>query len=59
MSKVDQKVKRIIGGKIHNHNVDGANDFIKFICAQAFMQRVDVAWSIMTGRPIKLMKVTK
>ncbi len=57
MNKVNKKVRRIIGGRIHNHNVDGANDFIKFICSQGIMTRIDVAWSILKGKPIQLKKV--
>jgi hypothetical protein len=57
MSKIEKKVTRRIGHRIHNHNVDGANDFIKYICGQGFITRLDVAWSIIKGKPIKLEKV--
>lgn len=59
MNKVEKKARRMIGGRVHNHNVDGANDFIKYICSQGWKARIDVAWSILIGKPIKLMKVTQ
>jgi len=57
MNKVDKKARRMIGARVFNHQVDGANDFILFACQQGFKYRVSIAWSLLIGKPIKLEKV--
>ena len=57
MSKLDKKVARRIGRRIHVHNVNGANDFLRFACSQGFRYRIGIAWSLLIGKPIQLEKV--
>jgi len=57
MNKVNKKVQRIIGGRVMNHQIDGANEFIKFACEQGFLYRAKIAWSMITGKPVYMRKV--
>lgn len=57
MSKIDNKARRLIGGKIHKYHTQGANDFMQFACSQKFIYRFSIAKAILLGKPIRLEKV--
>lgn len=56
-SKTDRRVSRRIGRRIHLHNVNRANDFLRFACSQGLKYRAGIAWSLLIGKPIQLEKV--